>query len=705
MAESTEKISGLKAINMDPSSLLMAVGVVGILIIMILPLPTMLLDLLLSLGITMSLTVLLMSMYNTNPLDFSSFPSLLLLTTLFRLSLNIASTRLILLHGHEGPGAVGRVIQSFGDFVVGGSFAVGTIIFLIMVLINFIVITKGSGRIAEVAARFTLDAMPGKQMAIDADLNAGLIDEETAKQRRQEISKQSEFYGSMDGASKFVRGEAIASIVIMVINIIGGLCIGFFIQDMGLFQAAETFTLLTIGDGLVSQIPSLIISTSAGIIVSRAASDVGMGKELSMQFGRQPQALAVSSGIILLFGLIPGLPHIPFLILGIVMGGLAWFAFQYQAKEQETEAIKDEEEKKATEALPGSPETVESLLSLDILELEVGYGLIPLVDESQEGDLLERIRGIRRQFATEMGLIIPPLHVRDNLQIKPDEYVLVLKGIEITRGELMMGYLLAMDSGAAKREIEGIPTTEPAFQLPALWIAEDKKDEAQVAGYTVVDPSTVVATHLTEVLRSHADELLGRQDTQKLLDHLERTHPKVVEELVPNLLTLGGVQKVLQNLLREGVSIRDILTITETLADYAPMSTDPDILTEYVRQKLARSIISTMTDEDGKISVLTLATQIEDLIRESIQKTEQGSFLTLEPNLGRTIIESIQQEAERIHEEGYQPILICSPQIRRHLHQLIERFLPQAQVISHNEITAQTKIASLGTIQLNTGKK
>ncbi|MCD6389916.1 MAG: flagellar biosynthesis protein FlhA [Desulfobulbaceae bacterium] len=705
MAESTEKISGFKAIHMDPSSLLMAVGVVGILIIMILPLPTMLLDLLLSLGITMSLTILLMSMYNTNPLDFSSFPSLLLLTTLFRLSLNIASTRLILLHGHEGPGAVGRVIQSFGDFVVGGSFAVGTIIFLIMVLINFIVITKGSGRIAEVAARFTLDAMPGKQMAIDADLNAGLIDEETAKQRRQEISKQSEFYGSMDGASKFVRGEAIASIIIMVINIIGGLCIGFFMQNMDLFQAAETFTLLTIGDGLVSQIPSLIISTSAGIIVSRAASDVGMGKELTIQFGRQPQALAVSSGIILLFGLIPGLPHIPFLILGIGMGVLAWFAFQYQAREQETEATKDEEEKKATEALPGSPETVESLLSLDILELEVGYGLIPLVDESQEGDLLERIRGIRRQFATEMGLIIPPLHVRDNLQIKPDEYVLVLKGIEITRGELMMGYLLAMDSGAAKREIEGIPTMEPAFQLPALWIAEDKKDEAQVAGYTVVDPSTVVATHLSEVLRSHADELLGRQDTQKLLDHLERTHPKVVEELVPNLLTLGGMQKVLQNLLREQVSIRDILTITETLADYAPMSTDPDILTEYVRQKLARSIISTMTDEDGKISVLTLATQVEDLIRESIQKTEQGSFLTLEPNLGRTIIESIQQEAERIHEEGYQTILICSPLIRRHLRQLIERFLPQAKVISHNEITAQTKIASLGTIQLNTEKQ
>lgn len=701
MADSTEKISGFKAVNMDTPSLLMALGVVGILIIMILPLPTLILDLLLSLGITMSLVILLMSMYNTNPLDFSSFPSLLLLTTLFRLSLNIASTRLILLHGHKGLDAVGQVIQSFGDFVVGGSFAVGIVIFLIMVLINFIVITKGSGRIAEVAARFTLDAMPGKQMAIDADLNAGLIDEETAKKRRTEISKQSEFYGAMDGASKFVRGEAIASIIIIVINIIGGLCIGFFLHKMDILQAAETFTLLTIGDGLVSQIPSLIVSTSAGIIVSRASSDVAMGKELSEQFGKQPQALAVSSGIILLFGMIPGLPHIPFLILGIGMGVLAWFAFQYQAVTKETEEIEKEKVEKESEPLPGSPETIEALLTLDTLELEVGYGLIPLVDESQEGDLLERIRGIRRQFATEMGIIVPPMHVRDNLQIKPDEYVLLLKGVEITRGEVMMGCLLAMDSGAAKREIEGIPTMEPAFKMPALWITEEKKDEAQVAGYTVVDPSTVVATHLTEVLRSHAEELLGRQDTQKLLDHLAATHPKVVEELIPDLLRLGNLQKILQNLLRERVSIRDILTICETLADYAPMSKDTDILTEYVRQKLARSIISSFADDEGRISVLTLAVQVEDLIRESIQKTEQGSFLSLEPNLARRIIESIQEETEKISAQGYQPILICSPIVRRHLRQLIERFLPQVQVLSHNEITSQTKIESLGTVKLS----
>ena len=697
MAEKTETLSGFGNIKLDVSSLVVAVGVVSILMVMIIPLPTFILDLLLSLGITMGLVILLMAMYNTNPLDFSSFPSLLLVTTLYRLSLNIASTRLILLHGHEGPGAVGQVIQSFGTFVVGGSFAVGLIIFLIMVLINFIVITKGSGRIAEVAARFTLDAMPGKQMAIDADLNAGLIDEAEAKKRRKEIAMQSEFYGAMDGASKFVRGEAIASIVIMVINIIGGLCIGAFLQGMDIFQALETYTLLTIGDGLVSQIPALVISTSAGIIVSRAASDASMGKEFSKQFTQQPQALAVASGIILLFGLIPGLPHVAFLFLGTVMGGVAYLAFQKQALEQKEV---EEEEEREEEALPGSPETVENLLPLDTLELEVGYGLIPLVDESQDGDLLERIRGIRRQFAMDMGLIIPSMHVRDNLQLKPDEYALLLKGVEITRGELMMGYLLAMDSGAAKREIEGVPTVEPAFKLPAVWIQEDKRDEAQLAGYTVVDPSTVVATHLTEVLRTHGDELLGRQDAQKLLDNLAKTHPKVVEELVPELMILGGVQKVLQNLLRERVSIRDMLTICETLADYAPKVKDTDVLTEYVRQKLSRSIVSSFVDDEGNISVLTLSTQIEDFVRESVQQSEQGGFLSLEPNFAQRLLDSVKESVERVSNEGYQPIIICASVVRRHLRQFLARFLPQVVVLSHNELTSHIKIESLGTIEI-----
>lgn len=701
MAEKTSIFPGLKIINLEFTSLLVAGGVVGILMVMIIPLPTIILDLLFSLNITIALIILLMSMYNSNPLHFSSFPSVLLVTTLFRLSLNIASTRLILLHGHEGAGAVGHVIQAFGSFVVGGSFAVGVVIFMIMVLINFIVITKGSGRIAEVAARFTLDAMPGKQMAIDADLNAGLIDENEAKQRREEISQQSEFYGAMDGASKFVRGEAIASIIIIVINITGGLLIGVFLQGMAVGQAAETYTLLTIGDGLVSQIPALIISTSAGIIVSRAASNVSMGKEFFKQFGMQPQALAAAAGTIILFGIIPGMPQIPFLILGIVTGGIAYLAFKNQAAVQQSKEEEETKTKKATDVDPGSPEAVEALLPLDILELEVGYALIPLVDENQGGDLLERIKAIRRQFAMDMGMIIPPLHVRDNLRLKPDEYVVLIKGVQIAQGTIMINNLLAMDSGSVKRKIEGIPTTEPAFQLPALWITENKKDEAQIAGYTVVDPSTVIATHLTEILKTHADELLGRQDTQKLVDNLAKTQPKVIEELIPNLLSLGGLQKVLQNLLRERVSIRDLLTICETCADFAVMSKDPDILTEYVRQKLARSIVSSFTDDTGNLSVLTLATRIEDIIRESVQQGEQGAFLSLEPNLAQRLLEATQAEVERVSLEGYQPLIICSPVIRRHLRRLLERFMPAVIVVSHNELTSQSKIQSLGTIDIN----
>jgi len=693
-------MAGFRVGNIEMTSLLVAVGVVGILMVMIIPLPTIILDLLFSFNITIGLVILLMSMYNTNPLDFSSFPSLLLITTFYRLSLNIASTRLILLHGHEGEGSVGRVIQSFGDFVVGGSYAVGLVVFLIMVLINFIVITKGSGRIAEVAARFTLDAMPGKQMAIDADLNAGIIDENEARKRRELIARQSEFYGSMDGASKFVRGEAIASIVIIVINIIGGLFIGVIQQGMPIGRAATTYTLLTIGDGLVAQIPALIISTAAGIIVSRAASDMSMGREFAKQFGLQPQAMALAGGIIFFFGFIPGLPHLPFLMLGGAMCGLAYLAFQRRETEK-AEAEKAARVKKEAAPAPG-PETVESLLPLDVLELEVGYGLIALVDESQNGDLLERIRAIRRQFALDMGMIIPPIHVRDNLQLKSDEYILLLKGVEIARAEIMMGYLLAMDAGTVKRKIDGIPIREPAFGLPALWISKDKKEEAQVAGYTVVEPSTIIATHLTEILRTHANELLGRQDTQKLLDNLAKTHPKVVEELVPNMLSVGGVQKVLQNLLRERVSIRDLLTICETLADYAPINKNPDVLTEFVRQRLSRSIIHPYIDKAGNLPLLTLATQTEDIIRESIQQSDQGAYLSLEPNLAQRLLDAIHKSVEKVTEDGYQPIILCAPAVRRHLRQLLERFVPQVMVLSHAELSSQTKISSLGTITLNT---
>ena len=682
-------------LRMEQSEIIMALGVVAIILVMVIPLPTLVLDILLSFSITVSLLVLLTAMSITHPLEFSTFPSILLLTTLFRLSLNIASTRLILLHGNEGTSAAGVVIRSFGNFVVGGNYLVGFIIFIILVIINFVVITKGSGRVAEVAARFTLDAMPGKQMSIDADLNAGLIEEQEARRRRSQIAREAEFYGAMDGASKFVRGEAIAGILIILVNIGGGFIIGVLQQNLGMETAAQTYTILTIGDALVTQIPALIISTAAGIIVTRAASEYGMGKELGRQFKLQPQAMALSAGILFFLGLIPGLPHIPFLLLALAGGGLSAYTFREQRRQEE----KRLEEVQKTPP-PASPESVDSLLPLDRLELEVGYGLIPLVDEEQNGELLNRIRAIRRQFATDSGFLVPPLRIRDNLQLKPGEYRLLIKGDEVARGEMMMGYAMALHSGEVKRTIEGIPTKEPAFQLPALWIQEKKKEEAQFAGYTVVDLSTVIATHLTELIRTHADELLNRQDVQKLVDRLSQSHPKVVEELIPNLLSLGVIQRVLQNLLRERVSIRDFLTIVETLADYAPLSKDPEILTEYVRQKLARSILRQYENADGVLAIVTLDQQIEDMLREKIQRGDQGTYLALEPNLAQRILRSIHQTLDRLAQVNVQPILLCSPLARRHLKKLLDRFLPQVVVLSHSELTSQAKIQSLGMVSL-----
>jgi flagellar biosynthesis protein FlhA len=682
--------------GLEQSDVLTGIGVVGILLLMIFPLPTILLDILLSLSITISLMILLTSLYLKNPLEFSTYPALLLLTTLFRLSLNIASTRLILLHGNEGPEAAGQVIKSFGLFVIGGNYFVGFIIFIILVIINFVVITRGSGRIAEVAARFTLDAMPGKQMSIDADLNAGLIDEKEAKNRRARIAREAEFYGAMDGASKFVRGEAVAAMIIIVINIAGGFIIGVFQQNLPLLTAAQTYTILTIGEALVAQIPALINSTAAGLIVSRAASDQSMGKELTEQFRVQPQVMALSSGILFALGLIPGLPHLPFIMLSVGAGVLAHFVSQGQEKA----AKKKKEESQKAAAAPPPPEQVESLLSLDRLELEVGYGLIPLVDEEQNGDLLNRIRSIRRQFVTELGLVVPPLRVRDNLQLKPGEYRILIKGNEVARGEMMPGYVMALNPGEVKKSIEGIPTKEPVFQLPALWVQEKRKDEAQFAGYTVVDISTIIATNLTEVIRTHADELLSRQDVQKLLDRLAQNYPKVVEELVPNVLSLGLIQKALQNLLRERVSIRDLLTIMETMADSIALTKDPDILTEYVRQRLARSIVKQYETPEGVLPLITLDQKIEDMLREAIQKADHGSYLSLEPNLAQKILVSINQTMERVAQANYQPIILCSPTIRRHLKKLLDRFLPQVVVLSHNELTTQAKIQSLGTVSL-----
>ncbi len=680
-----------------PADLYLAAGVVSILLVMILPLPALLLDLLLSVSITFSVMILLTSLYIKTPLEFSTFPSLLLMTTLFRLSLNIATTRLILLQGHEGTAAAGHVIKSFGQFVIGGNYFVGFIIFIILVIINFIVITKGSGRIAEVAARFTLDAMPGKQMSIDADLNAGLIDEKEARRRRALISREADFYGAMDGASKFVRGEAIAGLLIILINIVGGFVVGVLQHQMAFLKAAQTFTILTIGDGLVSQIPALMISTAAGIIVSRAASEHNMGKELGNQFRLQPQAISLSAGILFFLGLIPGLPHLPFLCLSLLIGLLSYSIYREQKKVERKQL---EEAQKMV--LPSSPEQVESFLSLDRLELEVGYGLIPIVDEEQNGDLLERIRSVRRQFATEMGMIVPPLRVRDNLQLKPGEYRVLIKGNEVARGEMMPGYVMALSAGEVKRTIDGISTKEPVFGLPALWVSEKRKDEAQFAGYTVVDISTIITTHLTEILRSHADELLGRQDVQKLLDRLAQQYPKAVEELTPQLLSLGAIQKVLQNLLKERVSIRDLLTIVETLADYAPLTKDPDLLTEYVRQRLARSIVKQYETPEGVLPLITFDQSTEDMLRERVQKGEYGATLSLEPHLVQRLAMNLHHVLDRINQLNYQPVLLCSPVLRRHLKRFLERILPQVAVLSHSELPPQTKIQSVGTVTMTT---
>ncbi len=678
------------------SEIMTVIGVVTILVVMIIPLPPMLLDFLLALNITIAITILLIAMYTVKSLDFSIFPSLLLVTTLFRLSLNVASTRLILLHGNEGPLAAGMVIKSFGSFVVGGNYVVGMIVFIILVIINFVVITKGATRIAEVAARFTLDAMPGKQMGVDADLNAGLIDENEAKQRRRIITREAEFNGAMDGAAKFVRGDAIAGIIITIINIFGGFIIGVFQKNMAFIDAAQNYTLLTVGDGLVSQIPALVISTAAGIVVSRAASEGTMGSDFAKQFFKYPKAVYLSALTIFFFGLIPGLPHIPFIMLSILIGGSLYLL----TGKKKVSKVKEIEDRKKQKAAVG-PEPVEHLLLVDPLEVEVGYGLISLVDREQGGEFLDRVRSIRRQFALEMGLVIPPIHIRDNLQIKSTEYQILLKGVKIAGAELMVNHYLIMDPGDSTRKIEGIETKEPAFNLPAVWIPEGKKEEAKLAGYTVVDSVTVMATHLTEVLRKHASELLGRQEVQNLLDNLSKPYPKAVEELMPNLLSLGVVLKVLQNLLQEQISIKDMLTIVETLADYAPLTKDPELLTEYVRHKLSRSIISPYIGEDGVLELITMAQDVEDLLLKGIQKTEHGSYLSIDPKVANPIITSIKKEAEKAMAKNVQPILMTSPAIRRHLKKMVEYFVPSLMVLSQSELLSDISFKSIGEVNLD----
>lgn len=679
--------------------LILAAGVILILFVMLIPLPPLFLDLMLTLSISFSLVVLVTTMFVLSPLEFSVFPSVIMLATMLRLGLNVATTRRILLYGDQGSAAAGNVIQAFGQYVVGGNYFIGIVVFLILFALNKMVIAKGMQRIGEVSARFTLDAMPGKQMAIDADLNAGMIDEQEARRRRELIRREADFYGAMDGAGKFVEGDVNAGILITIINIIGGLIVGVVQKDMNWLQAAHTYTLLTVGDGLVSIIPSIIVSTSAGLIVTRAADEANLGEVFLGQMSLYPRGLKLVSLVLLVFGVVPGMPFVAFALLSGVIFLIAFFASRSQTKARAA-AVQEEERAKKPEV--ETPEEVRSLLPLDILSLEVGYGLIPLVDEEQDGNLLSRIRSIRRQLALEMGVVIPSMHVRDNLNLKPGQYAVLIKGNPVASAEIMVDHFLAMDPGRAKKKIAGVKTREPAFNLPAMWITKEQKEEAMLAGYTVVDPSTVVATHLTEVFKRNLHEFLGRQETQALIDTLAQRAPKAVEELVPNLLTIGGVQKVLQNLVMEGVSIRDLLTIIESLADYAQSTKDPLQLTELVRQRLGRTIVRPYLNKEGVLPVVSLEGQIEKMLQDNLRQTESGTtVLAIQPVLAQKIIKSINVTYEQVQVSDGQPVLLVSPQVRPHLSKLVARFIPLLPVISQAEIPMDIKLESVATVRLS----
>ena len=673
------------------SDVMVALAIITIVIMMIIPLPTMLLDLLLCLNITLALVIIMVSIYNVEPLDFSVFPSLLLLTTLFRLALNVSSTRLILLEGYAG-----EVIMSFGNFVVGGNAVVGFIVFVILIIIQFIVITKGAERVAEVAARFTLDAMPGKQMAIDADLNQGAITDAEAKLRRMKIQREADFYGAMDGASKFVKGDAIAAIIIIIINITGGFVIGMVQRNLTALQALQNYTLLTVGEGLVNQIPALMVSTATGIIVTRAASDTNLGHDLTSQIFRNHRIFMIVAGVLFLFSLIPGLPGIPFFALALASLLVGYTLHKSAQENVETESV--EKEAKAKEDIK-KPENIISLLQVDPMELEIGYSLIPLVDTGQGGDLLERIVMIRRQCALELGLVVPTIRIRDNIQIKPNAYIIKLKGIEIAKGELLLDHFLAMNSGTVFEEIQGIETVEPAFGLPALWISEVQREQAELNGYTVVDAVSVLATHITEVIKMHADEILGRQETQNLVDNVKKTNASVVSELVPDLMMVGEIQKVLANLLRERVSIRDMATILEVLADYARATKDTEILTENVRHALARQITQ-QNIQNNILPCITLDPGIENKIAGAVQRTDRGSYVSLDPDTMQKLLQSLNEELQKLTNMGYQPIVLTSPAVRLYFRKLVERSVPGIIILSHAEVEQSVEIQVLGVVKL-----
>ena len=674
--------------------ILMSVGVVGILMVMLIPLPRFFLDLLLSFNVTLSIVILLVGMQVRRPLEFSVFPSILLLVTLLRLALNIASTRLILLHGNEGVAAAGEVIRAFGNFVVGGNYTVGLVVFTILVIINFVVITKGAGRVAEVAARFTLDAMPGKQMSIDADLNAGLINDKEARQRRKEVAQEADFYGAMDGASKFVRGDAVAAVVITLVNILGGLTIGVLQQGMSVAAAAQTYTLLTVGEGLVAQIPALIVSTAAGIVITRAASEVNLGFEITRQMLISPKAVGTASGILLALGLVPGLPHVAFLALG---GMTAWMA--YQINEQQKLSIAAPVD---TSPQVKADDAGTQVVPLDLMEVQVGYGLISLVDGGQGGGLLDRIKGLRRQFAEQMGFVLPPIHIRDNLQLRPNEYAALLKGVELAKSEVMPAHVLAIDPGTAHRGvIQGLPTKEPAFGLPAMWVPEQAREQAQMAGYTVVDPGSAIATHLSELIKRHAHELLGRQEVQGLLDQLGKNHPKLVEEVIPNLIPLGTLVRVLSHLLREGVPIRDLRSILETIADHAATTKDPEILTEVARQALGRTITKQYLAADGSLPIIGLDPRLDRTLADQANSIPHGNQWVPDPMVAQKLLSALKAAAERMVGRGQQPVILCSPSLRRHLRKLTDRILHSVPILGLNEVESVVRLQAMETVRLD----
>lgn len=670
------------------SQIAMPIAIVIILIAVIIPLPTIVLDVLISANISLSVVILLSAVYLLNPVQFSSFPSILLMTTLFRLSLNIASTRLILLNGSQGATAAGDVIGAFGQFVVGGNYAVGIVIFMVLIVIQYVVINHGAVRISEVTARFTLDALPGKQLAIDADLNAGIIDQQEARERRVEIGKEAEFYGAMDGAIRFTQRDAMASILITLINIIGGIFIGVFQYNMPVVTSLQTFTILTIGDGLVTAIPSLLISIAGGLVTTRAASDISMGQDISTQLFSNPKPVYFGSGIVAGLGLIPGFPKFSFLFLAATLGFIA-FTLAKAAKER---ALARKDEAAPKEA--ASPEMATAFLKIDSLAIEIGYGLIGIVDVQQGGDFLNRIRSIRKQLAQDLGVIVPPVNITDNLKLGPRQYSILLKGVEVARGELMIDKFLAINPGNAAEAVDGTPTAEPTFGLPAVWVTKENRERAQVLNYTVVDPATVLATHLTETIRGHAYELLGRQEVKALIDYVAETHPKLIEELAPKTLSVGEIQKVLQNLLREKVSIRDLITIFETLADYGSQTKDHITLTEMARTALNRSISKALVNEQGELSVITLAPQWEARLNEAMVRGESGTYLALDANTFEQLVRALTEVCQKTIASQW--TLLCSSSLRFHLRKLIERFLPQLAVISPNDIPPNVQIVSLG---------